>query len=262
LSANIPVVGMNVDGTGEIIVEQPRKPKKLLENGDPYPIVTLIDFPQMVSTSHPNAEEFYTRDCLSLQRFFESKLKCVPVSGWDSVMPQWDDLDIHHDNNNEQCNIANKVQTRLDQQLQASGYSEEDGKRDMELYYHSSNTTTNLNNNSLKQLNEEEELLQEDQNNHLQTTSQEESDQDNDQSDDDEDEQSKSSQTIHSKNTQFTNSSIHTNLTNKQKAKLRVKHHALEQRKRDSRQGAFRKRNYNKNFVLGKRLHKEHNIAY
>ena len=36
--------------------------------------VTLIDFPQMVSTSHRNAQELFERDVACITRFFSSKL--------------------------------------------------------------------------------------------------------------------------------------------------------------------------------------------
>jgi len=65
-----------VDGTGEKIVEAAPVPKELLGNGDPKPIVTLIDFPQMVSIKHPNAHELYDRDVQCLIRFFKNKLQC------------------------------------------------------------------------------------------------------------------------------------------------------------------------------------------
>ena len=225
LSAHVPVVGMDMDGTGELIVEEPPPPKRLLENGDPYPNVTLIDFPQMVSTSHPNAKEFYDRDCMSLQRFFECKLKCVPTNGWEEMMLKWEDIIVEGES------IANKVQTRLDEQLQASGYSQEDAKRDMQLYYHS-----NIPNPELNPIQDNDEHSQDDN------------------SDDDEDSQESSESDDYTKNTQQTTS---TRISTKQKAHLRVKHHALEQRKKSSRQGAFRKRNYNKSYVLGKKSLKE-----
>lgn len=48
----------------------------------PSPVVTsallgvvLIDFPQMVSTDHPNAEELFTRDKEGLVKFFSLKMK-------------------------------------------------------------------------------------------------------------------------------------------------------------------------------------------
>ena len=38
--------------------------------------VTIIDFPQMVSCSHPNAEEFFQRDLKGLRKFFATKMRC------------------------------------------------------------------------------------------------------------------------------------------------------------------------------------------
>jgi serine/threonine-protein kinase RIO1 len=46
------------------------EPAARLESGEPKPIVTLIDFPQMISTKHPNAQEMYERDMACLRRFF------------------------------------------------------------------------------------------------------------------------------------------------------------------------------------------------
>jgi RIO kinase 2 len=40
--------------------------------------VTVIDFPQLVSISHPNAEELFTRDMLGLVKFFSMKMKYHP----------------------------------------------------------------------------------------------------------------------------------------------------------------------------------------
>lgn len=40
--------------------------------------VTLIDFPQMVSVSHPNAEELFARDMNCLIKFFAMKMHYVP----------------------------------------------------------------------------------------------------------------------------------------------------------------------------------------
>lgn len=41
--------------------------------------VTLIDFPQMVSASHPNAEAFFYRDIDCLKRFFVRKYDFRPA---------------------------------------------------------------------------------------------------------------------------------------------------------------------------------------
>ena len=40
--------------------------------------ITLIDFPQMVSTSHANAEELFDRDADCITRFFTKRLGFVP----------------------------------------------------------------------------------------------------------------------------------------------------------------------------------------
>jgi RIO-like serine/threonine protein kinase len=52
------------------------EPVARLENGEPKPIVTLIDFPQMISTKHPRKGVIRERSgCL--RRFFELKLLCT-----------------------------------------------------------------------------------------------------------------------------------------------------------------------------------------
>lgn len=40
--------------------------------------ITLIDFPQMVSTTHENAKDFFDRDVDCVTRFFSKKLGFVP----------------------------------------------------------------------------------------------------------------------------------------------------------------------------------------
>jgi len=120
LSAHAPIAGQRFehrDGTGEMVSEKPPLPTQLLENGEPKPIVTLIDFPQMVSTHHPNAKEFFERDLQCLKRFFEKKLKCVPDEGWDAIMPKWEDL-RPGEHVEDSLGLVSKVQLRLDQELQ------------------------------------------------------------------------------------------------------------------------------------------------
>lgn len=78
----------------------------LIVDGD---VVTVIDFPQMISTSHPNAQDYFTRDINGILKFFRSKLR---YDDDDSV--RYDDLDavlegMDHDR-------------RLDIDLQASGF--------------------------------------------------------------------------------------------------------------------------------------------
>ncbi len=50
----------------------------LLAQVDEEERVTLIDFPQMVSTAHPNAAELYQRDVDCIARFFAKKLGYLP----------------------------------------------------------------------------------------------------------------------------------------------------------------------------------------
>ncbi len=52
----------------------------LMVNGDTGD-VTLIDFPQMVSTTHPNASELFNRDMNCIIKFFGMKMHFVPPDG-------------------------------------------------------------------------------------------------------------------------------------------------------------------------------------
>jgi RIO kinase 2 len=142
LSAHLPHSSLTkpsaVDATGERITEPPPEPQEFLDSGEAKPIVTLIDFPQMVSTNHPNAQELYERDMACLQRFFAAKLKVY--LDWEELIPKWDHI-IHSkssDSTTDTLCLATKAQLRLDTELQASGYSTADSYRDTELYYHSS----------------------------------------------------------------------------------------------------------------------------
>jgi len=139
------------------------QPIQLLENGEPKPVVTLIDFPQMVSTQHPNAQELYERDLECLRKFFVMKLQCqIPpedilqhIVQWESLVgsDEDDDADADADANangeegketqvdNEatRANSSTKLKVRLDVELRASGYSVEDSQRDLELFYFEAN---------------------------------------------------------------------------------------------------------------------------
>ena len=142
LSAHGPIQKHHIDGTGEIVTDAPPEPVERMENGEPKPIVTLIDFPQMVSTKHPNAKELYERDVECLKTFFGKKLRCF-VEGeeeqFGGIMPCWEDL--INDEDGEEGDVADditlvsKAQRRLDKELMASGYSEEDAARSSELAY-------------------------------------------------------------------------------------------------------------------------------
>ncbi|CAK4076070.1 unnamed protein product [Aphanomyces euteiches] len=70
--------------------------------------ITMIDFPQMISTSHINAEELFNRDVNGLVKFFSRLQKGAYVP--DEV-PQLKD-------------IVRDVNMTLDMEVQASGYTE------------------------------------------------------------------------------------------------------------------------------------------
>jgi RIO kinase 2 len=70
--------------------------------------ITLIDFPQMVSTSHYNASELLQRDINGLVKFFAMKMKYVPP---DDALFTLEQL------------LQNSVNAvRIDEEIQASGF--------------------------------------------------------------------------------------------------------------------------------------------
>ncbi|CAG8637551.1 2008_t:CDS:2, partial [Paraglomus brasilianum] len=74
----------------------------LKENGEPV----LIDFPQMVSISHPNAEWYFNRDIECIRTFFRKKY------GYESVLYPKFNLDVNREFN-------------LDVQVAASGFTKQ-----------------------------------------------------------------------------------------------------------------------------------------
>lgn len=249
LSAHGPLEKHAFDGTGEVIAETPPAPRELLDNGEPKPIVTLIDFPQMVSTRHPNAQELYERDLSCLKRFFVKKLKCVPESGWDELIPKWQDYVLE-----EEDSIASRAQVRLDQELQASGFSQQDSSRDVELYYYEREQglaeVVDKNGSEVEESVDDEDLDDSDDDEaadqHQDVQANEELDSDNDSTSDDRQEQV---------------SQIDTSLLEAQsrakaeeKARARVRRQLEDQKKRNGKKGAFRSRNSNKTYVKGKRV--------
>ena len=77
------------------------------ENG----AVTLIDFPQMVSTNHHNAAELFARDLGGLVKFFAMKMKYVPCD--EDVSLKLEDIPI--------------VEANIDLEVQAAGFTAEHG---------------------------------------------------------------------------------------------------------------------------------------
>lgn len=265
LSAHSPLEAYRRDGTGEIVTEAPPKPLEVLEEtGEPKPIVTLIDFPQMVSTRHPNGEELFQRDVDCLKRFFSTKLKCVPEGeDWDEIVPRWKDLvsrylersenDAGLDNEEDTQNLAGKIQLRLDEELQASGYSEHDRKRDLELYY-----------------------FEKSKSNPIPEGSEDSDEEESDEKDKSNDNMNKNESQISTQNKPESNENVEpefevqdnpdsesedeeAKLQRKwalaeEKARERVRRHLEDQKKSMRKRGAFRSRNTNKTYVKGKRI--------
>lgn len=172
LSSHSALQKHTMDGTGEVVTEAPPEPAEHLENGEPKPIVTLIDFPQMVSTRHPNAQELYERDVVCLKKFFGKKLKCYVDGETDlaGIMPSWEELIANADGEQQigmptdaaddaslmskDFSLVSKAQLRLDDELKASGYSEEDAARDAEFAYYEAHQNINR---DLNDVDEEEE---------------------------------------------------------------------------------------------------------
>mmetsp|Transcript_26468 Transcript_26468/g.37320 ORF Transcript_26468/g.37320 Transcript_26468/m.37320 type:complete len:566 (-) Transcript_26468:44-1741(-) len=280
LSARAPLEKHHIDGTGEIVTEAPPEPKEFLENGEPKPIVTLIDFPQMVSTRHPNAKELYDRDMQCLKRFFVMKLRCIPDSGWEELIPNFDEIVVQNtvENTEERdqedaadsdvC-IASKAQLRLDEELQASGFSTDDSKRDMELFYYETSKTYNM-----------ETQIENDEHDGSDYSDIDDNDADeggekfNDNLDEDGDSLSEHSDQDNLENDHdVTTEGVHITdgssgllfgeerrAAAEEKAKARVRYHLEDRKKKGGRKNAFRSRNTNKTYVKGKRVMKDDGI--
>lgn len=76
--------------------------------------LTLIDFPQMVSIDHPNAEELFHRDMDCVVRFFRKKMGCCLEHDekLQSFLPDFQVLRM-------------QVNSSLDRKLRASGFTDE-----------------------------------------------------------------------------------------------------------------------------------------
>jgi RIO kinase 2 len=144
-------ISNNNDNNRSACSAEVAEPASYLDNGQPRPLVTLIDFPQMVSTSHPNARELYEHDLHCLRRFFANKLRFQMgedgdgdeermadakwESGWASETGEIDEVDNGTKDSRRSKNGGHGNQRiQLDTQLRASGYAPRDSQ-DLELYY-------------------------------------------------------------------------------------------------------------------------------
>ena len=276
-----------MDGTGEIITEEPAKPKVMLENGvDAQPIVTLIDFPQMVSVRHPNAKELWMRDIECLKRFFVKKLRIdMNEDDWAEIIPIWEDLIENVDEDNIQIEadfdddddmtndgsvltissnscLASKRQLRLDKELQASGFSKNDAIRATELHYFENKPNIEI-------VHEEEELEAENENDNAEEKDEKQIEEYDGEISDKEDDNSITGQgevqvqvfTEKEDNDDAKSIISHFSTVSRAQsyaqaeaiARERVRRHFNEQKKAKMRKGAYRSRNSNKSFDKGKR---------
>lgn len=249
LSSHSPLEKHVLDGTGEVITEEPPSPQEFLENSEPKPVVKLIDFPQMISTHHPNAQELFERDLECLKRFFVKKLKCIPEGGWDDDdLPKWEDVAAIQQQDADDERDSN---VRLDQDLKASGFSDMDATRDLELYYYN---------------NEHHEGI-------VEETVVDEYEEDGEESDvHGDDDQGLESDGVdsdgdsipgqqHQDKQEHDLTVIDTSLLQAQsraaaeeKARARVRRQLEDAKKKRGKQGAFRSKNSNKTYVKGKRV--------
>ncbi|KAL3931395.1 MAG: hypothetical protein SGBAC_011331 [Bacillariaceae sp.] len=275
--------------------DKPPEPMALLENGEPQPVVTLIDFPQMVSTQHPNAKELYERDTACLYKFFTHKLHFqIPKTDEGSLFLSWeavqevmkeqaekqkageimgDDHDqVHGDDDDgesqavdtESVCLASKSQLRLDQQLKASGYSQQDSSRDMELYYYYSESqkAAAAENGTID---EEEDGDEEQGENDEEDAKREGLIGEMGASDDDDDyslESMDEDRSVMTNRSAFLDGEL-ANLSREQleeKARQRVKQQLEKQKKKGRQRGAFRKSNSNKAYLKGKRVYQDFGI--
>lgn len=82
--------------------------------------VTLIDFPQMVSTSHPNASELFLRDINCLIKFFAMKMRYIPP---DEVLFRLEDVMVESEST---VSVSKEV-------MESSGLNE--GENDLLMQY-------------------------------------------------------------------------------------------------------------------------------
>lgn len=104
-------------------IEDPDAKSKTPEGESPEIIrlePILIDFPQMVSVDHPNAEMYFDRDVNCIKRFFQRKFKFVS----DVPGPFFKDA---------KKQLIKKSSERLDIQVEASGFSRKMAK-ELEAY--------------------------------------------------------------------------------------------------------------------------------
>ncbi|KAG6408452.1 hypothetical protein SASPL_131465 [Salvia splendens] len=92
--------------------------------------VTMIDFPQMISVSHRNAQMYFDRDIECIFKFFRKRFHL----SFDKKEIECDDSDVELGGScRPQFSDINKVSGVLDKELEASGFTRKD-QDDMEKF--------------------------------------------------------------------------------------------------------------------------------
>ncbi len=86
--------------------------------------ITLIDFPQMISTNHYNASELFTRDVNCLIKFFAMKMRYIPPP---ELTLKLEDIEI-------------SPELHLDEEVRASGFSNQEDDELMQYIFESAVT--------------------------------------------------------------------------------------------------------------------------
>lgn len=246
------------------------QPLEFLENGEPKPVVTLIDFPQMVSTRHPNARQLYERDTACLLKFFTHKLQFqIPESELENLFLSWDSvlkvlekqktssiegkgtvIGTESVDGTESVCLANKAQLRLDADLKASGYDDMTSAREDELHFRSHEICADNNGDIDERDNSSVESL--DSEGNVKCSDSEKS------TNSIEDHISHAIDSVSL--TAFPPPDELANLSRaelEEQARARVRAHLESQKKKNRQKGAFRKRNSNKSYSKGKRVYSD-----
>ncbi|CAO2815435.1 unnamed protein product [Amaranthus hypochondriacus] len=85
--------------------------------------VTMIDFPQMVSISHRNAQMYFDRDVECIFKFFRKRFKLT----FELQSNEADGIEVDTDDNSRPCfSSILKVADSLDKELSVSGFSQKE----------------------------------------------------------------------------------------------------------------------------------------
>lgn len=106
--------------------------------------VTMIDFPQMISIDHPNAEEYFNRDVEGVKQFFKKRFGIYP-----DETPVFSDI---------------KRKYNLDKEIAASGFSKDLEKEFQSMLDENNEEESVSNDDASEEIKEDEESVSDDQN--------------------------------------------------------------------------------------------------